>query len=189
MFLKIITLIVTLFIGTLYSIGFIVDSVYLEGFGISYAEILGSPLDYLAIGGVYMLNKFTKYLTLICFALACISIFVIPAFRSIKANSKIYTKVKAYVDFKSVPYILASFSPFLIIWMLQVIPETNEQVKGVIEKSVTLNDEICIIGETECISGTILRYRDAKVIFYNSSTKKASIYPDSVLAKATHYLK
>lgn len=60
MFSKILGLIFSILLTVAYVIGFIYDASYLEVFGVNYYEIMGSPLDYLSIGGMYLLLSYSK---------------------------------------------------------------------------------------------------------------------------------
>ena len=190
MIFKVVTLSTALVIGMLYVTGFVVDSVYLEVFGISYSEILGSPLDYLAIGGAYALRKYSYWSVTIAFFLPFLVAFGIDGLQKYKDDPTKYTSIKRYINSKSAPYLLASPLPiFLVILIYVVIPESKSYALTDLEKSKKEYDQIRIIGEDECIAGTILRYRGGKVFFYNHATEKTSIYNDSLLAEAIHYVR
>ena len=202
MIFKVVTFSTAFAIGMLYVTGFIFDSAFLEKFGISYAQILGSPLDYLAIGGIYALNKFSYWGVLIVFFLLFLFAFGIGVLQKYKDDPAIFTSVKRYVNSKSAPYLIASSSlVFLMSWIFLVITDSQNYALEVFEeskKNYALEafdeskknyDEICITGKDECIAGIILRYRGGKVFFYNHATEKSSIYNDSLLAKAIHSVK
>ena len=40
------------------------------------------------------------------------------------------------------------------------------------------SDLICVEGEEQCICGVVLRYRDSKVIFFDSELEETRVFPD-----------
>lgn len=179
MVLKLASLAFSIILGAMYCIGFIYDSAFLEEFGVNYYELLASPMDYLSIGGVHLLTLYSKNISFLFFGLGTLAVFYVPIKRRIQR-----AHVEKFIDIESTPYILLSMLPLAFIFLIPVIPVAKEDAKEIFETG--FNDLLCVEDVTPCEKGVILRYRDSKIVFYNSETKKASVYTDKRLIKAEH---
>lgn len=164
-------------IAVMYCIGFIYDASYLENFGVNHYEFVGGALEYLTIGGMYVLNEYAKNLTIIFLVLSVFAIAYHPIKRRIPKGL-----LEKNFDPESVPLILISLSSLMLIFILPVIADGKEHAKETLEKH---NDYI-IIKDVGCMQGSILRYRDSKIVFYNYKLKTVSVYPDSQLLEGGH---
>ncbi|WP_293267705.1 hypothetical protein [Neptunomonas sp.] len=178
MFSKILGLVFSILLTVAYVIGFIYDASYLEEFGVNYYEMMGSPLDYLSIGGMYLLLSYSENLSLLVTVLGIIGICYMPIKRGVPKDI-----IEKYVDIESVPYVLFSVIPIVFLLLLPVIPDAKEDAIEAIDKA---NDLLCIEDEGQCFYGVILRYRASKIIFYNSKSNKTNVYTDKKLLSATH---
>ena len=83
MFFKVVSLVFSVLLGMIYVIGFLYDSAFLEKFGVNYYEMLGSPLDYLSIGGIFLLTSYANNLSFLVFVLGVIGVIYMPVKRHI----------------------------------------------------------------------------------------------------------
>ncbi len=178
MFTKYLAIIFSILVTASYVIGFIYDSSFLDEFGINYYEIMGSPLDYLSIGGMYLLFSIAEHLMLLFGIFGLVGILYIPIKRRLRKNS-----IEKILDFESLPYILLSLIPFVLLLLL---PVGSDSTKLAAELKSQSSDVACIEGEPACLKGEVLRYRDSKLIFYNSESKETAVYPDGRVISVTH---
>lgn len=149
----------------------------MESFGINHYEFVGGALEYLTIGGIYVLNEYAKNLTVIFVLLSIFGIAYHPIKRRIPKDL-----LDKNFDPESVPLILVSLSSLLLIFILPVIADGKEQAKEVLQK----NNDLIIIKDVGCMEGSILRYRDSKIIFYNYKSQSVSVYTDKQLLESSH---
>lgn len=156
-----------------YVIGFIYDASFLEEFGVNYYEMIGSPLDYLSIGGMYLLFSYSQNLSYLMFGLGIIGICYVPLKRQLSRRS-----IEKYVDIESVPYVIFSLIPLLILFFLPIVADSKAAADKVKAKQENV---ICLEGQQQCLRGSVLRYRDSKVIFFESESKETKVFPDRVV--------
>ncbi len=170
MFPKALAIVFSALVSICYVIGFIYDASFLEVFGLSYYEMVGSPLDYLSIGGMYLLFSYSKNITILVFGLGLFGVCYVPIKRKIPRE-----KIEKFIDFESVPYIIFSLAPIFLLFFLPVHSDAVDAAKKVKEEN---SDMICVDGEVQCIKGVVLRYRDSKIIFFDSELEKTRVFPD-----------
>lgn len=170
MFYKILAISFSALITICYVVGFIYDASFLEEFGINYYEIIGEPLDYLSIGGMYLLFVYSKHLSVFVIGLAIFGICFVPLKRNIPRD-----KIEKIVDIESVPYVILSLAPLMFLLLFLVHFDAVDAAKEVRSKNTTF---ICVESEKECIKGAVLRYRNSKVIFFDSELKATRVFPD-----------
>lgn len=164
-------------VGTIYCIGFIYDASYLESFGINHYEFVGGALDYLTIGGMYILDKYAHNLTVIFLSLSVFAISFHPIKRRIPAEF-----IENNIDLESVPLIFLSLSSLLLIFILPVIADGENDAK----LTKNLNNDTILINNVGCLTGSVLRYRDSKIIFYDNKKGMVSVFSDKQLQKTIH---
>jgi hypothetical protein len=170
LFPKALAIVFSALVTICYVIGFIYDASFLEEFGLSYYEMIGSPLDYLSIGGMYLLFSYSQNLAILVFGLGLFGVCYVPLKRKIPRK-----KVEKFVDFESVPYIIFSLVPLFLLFLLPIHSDSVAAAEKVKKEST---DIICVEGEAQCINGVVLRYRDSKVIFFDSKLGETRVFPD-----------
>lgn len=178
MFPKILGLVFSILVTVSYVIGFMYDASFLEVFGVNYYEMIGPPLGYLSMGGMYLLLSYSNNLTLLVTVLGLVGIFYVPVKRRMPRKL-----VEEFVDLESVPYILFSVIPIAFLVILPVIPDAKKAAKDAIDNG---SDELCVEVMPQCLSGVVLRYRDSKIIFYDSKLKETFVFSDEKLISSTH---
>lgn len=178
MFTKIVSLVIPIILAITTAIGFIYDSVYLEEFGVGYYELIGSPTHYISIGGIYLLHTYAGNLKLIIIVLGLIGIFYKPLTQKISKHH-----LERFIDTDSLPYILIASSPIIL---MAIIPIIQDAQQAATEATTYASDRICITGQATCYDGVILRYRENKIIFYNSESKKTDVYLEKNLISSHH---
>ncbi|GAB3284803.1 hypothetical protein [Parahaliea aestuarii] len=178
MFIKTLSLLFSILVTVTYVIGFIYDASFLEEFGVNYYEMMGSPLDYLSIGGMLLLLSYSKNITWLVFVLGIIGICYVPLKRRIPKST-----LNKFIDIESLPFVVFSTIPIAFLLLIPVIPDAKKAAKEVIAAPA---DIICIEDEDRCFDGVVLRYRDSKIIFYNSELKETKVYTDRKLLSAKH---
>lgn len=173
MFPKVLAIVVSLLVTASYVIGFIYDASFLEEFGINYYEMIGSPLDYLSIGGMYLLFSYSKNLSYLVFGLGIIGICYVPLKRKLSRRS-----VENYVDIESVPYVTLSLLPLFLLFFLPIVSDAQTAAREVKTKQ---EDSVCLEGKQQCLQGSVLRYRESKVIFFESEAAETRVFPDRVI--------
>lgn len=170
LFPKALAIVFSALVSICYVTGFIYDASFLEEFGLSYYEMIGSPLDYLSIGGMYLLFSYSQNLTILVFGLGVVGVCYVPLKRKFPRE-----KVEKFIDFESVPYIIFSLAPLFLLFFLPIHSDSVTAAEKVKEEST---DVICVEGEAQCINGAVLRYRDSKIIFFDSELEETRVFPD-----------
>ncbi|MBU2954594.1 hypothetical protein [Marinobacter sp. F3R08] len=173
MFPKALAIVFSLLVTASYVIGFIYDASFLEEFGVNYYEMIGSPLDYLSIGGMYLLFSYSQNLSYLVFGLGIIGICYVPCKRKLSRRS-----IEKYVDTESVPYVIFSLIPLMLLFFLPIVTDSKTAADEVKAKQ---DDAICLEGQQQCLRGSVLRYRESKVIFFESESKETRVFPDRVV--------
>lgn len=150
--------VISVLVSITYVVGFLFDTAFLEQFQFAHYELIGNPLDYFAIGGMYLLFNFTKHLTVIGIIVALIGIGYMPIKRKLNLNI-----IKRYIDVESIPYVIFGTLPLFFIVIVPVIKDALASAEQF--KSSEIREEICVAYQEGCFKGIVLRYRDAKVIF------------------------
>ena len=156
--------VISALVSITYVLGFLFDAAFLEQFQFAHYELIGNPLDYFAIGGMYLLFNFTKHLTIIAIIVALIGIGFMPIKRKLNPGT-----IKKYVDPESIPYVLFGALPLLILVIVPVISDAKvsaEKFKGSVIK-----EEVCVTYQANCFKGIVLRYREGKVVFLSKDER------------------
>lgn len=178
--MKLIGTILSILITVFYVIGFLYDASFLESFGVNYYEMIGSPLDYLSIGGMYILFHYTNNLTPVVLTFGSIGVCYIPLKNLIQKHK---STIEKHIHIESIPYVLVGTIPIALLLMIPVIPNAKEEANNTKSE---IKDKICIDNKKECYEGVILRYRDSKIIFFNNKTQKTYVFTDKKLINAEH---
>ncbi|MDN2661833.1 hypothetical protein OW492_00410 [Psychromonas sp. 14N.309.X.WAT.B.A12] len=166
--------VVSSLVSITYVIGFILDSAFLEQFNFAHFELIGSALEYLAIGGIYIMFNFAKHFTIIGILAAIFGI----SYQTIK--TKLTKKnVGKFINLDGIPYVLLGVSPLLFILFSPVVKDAQNLALEFKESSA--KESICLINEDECQKGSIIRYRDSRVILLSKeevSFNLAKVIPE-----------
>lgn len=179
MFYKNLAILFSVFVSFCYVVGFVYDSSLLEEFGVNYYEMIGSPLDYLSIGGMYFFSLYAMNLTVAFFLVGCVSIAYYPVKRQV---SKRWLDKMGGVN--NLGVILLGFVPFVILFLaLNVHSDSVEYAKKIKSQN---KDMLCISESEKCLNGVVVKYRDSKVIFYDHEKNETRVYPDSRVSLVKH---
>lgn len=173
MFTKALMIVFSVVVTTCYVLGFIYDASFLEEFGIYYYEMIGSPLDYLSIGGMYLFFSYIQHWLYWVLGLGIIGICYVPLKRKNLRDS-----LEKYVHIESVPYVILSLLPILTLVFLPVVSDAQNAAS---KSKAKHDDSICLKGKDPCIQGKVLRYRDSKIIFFEYESKETKVFPDKVV--------
>jgi len=160
--------IVSTFVSITYVIGFILDAAFLEQFGFAHFELIGNALDYLAIGGIYLMFNFAKHFVYIGIFTAVVGIAYHPV--KVKCNREFINK---YINVDGVPYVLLGAIPLLFVVLLPVVTDAKSLADQF--KNAKASEKICIAGNSECFTGRVLRYRESKVVFISKDKESYNL--------------
>ncbi|QYJ95706.1 hypothetical protein [Shewanella spartinae] len=156
-----------------YVIGFIYDASFLEAFHLSYYELLGSPLDYLTIGGMYLALITTKNLL----AVVILSLLSSLLAAAISNYSHLFNQLLP--NRYNSAFVLLTLSPLgLILLMLVVHHSARANSENYKKDGNHIIQVEAATGQVVSYCGNILRYRDNKTVFYIPSNDKTMVVPD-----------
>jgi hypothetical protein len=178
LFPKFVAIIFSITITASYLIGFLYDSIFLEQFGVQYYQMIGSPLEYLSTGGMYILMSYATNFTVTIFVLGFFGAFYIPIKRLLQKHS-----IEKYVDLESLPYILISLVPLAVLFATPVAADAKEAAAEFRRHNA---DVICMDAQLTCLTGVVLRYRSSNIIFYNSESSETFVFPNNLLISVKH---
>lgn len=170
--------VVSFSISVTYILGFILDSAFLEQFGFAHFELIGASLDYLAIGGIYLMFNFAKHLFVIGVLSAIIGIIYSPLKKKITPKM-----INWFVDVESLPYVLLGTLPLFFVVFVPVVNDAQELANKL--KNSKATQEVCVKDSTTCYVGNVLRYRSSKVVFLSKSAESmnhAFVIPEKQIA-------
>ena len=157
-----------------YVIGFILDSAFLEQFGFAHYELIGDALDYLAIGGIYIMFNFANYFTIIGIVTAIFGI----SYQTIKRKCT-RNFVGKFINIDGIPYVLLGALPLFFVVLFPIIEDAKSLALEF--KNSEAKESICLIKKEKCNLGSIIRYRGSKVIFLSKdkgSLNLAKVIPE-----------
>ncbi|QYJ99758.1 hypothetical protein [Shewanella psychrotolerans] len=156
-----------------YVIGFIYDASFLEAFHLSYYELLGSPLDYLTIGGMYLTSIAARNLV------AVVILSLLSSLLAAAISNYSHLLIQMLPNRFNSTVVLLTLSPLGLILLMLVVHHSARANSENYKKDG--NHIIQVEGaDGQFVShcGNLLRYRDNKTVFYLPSNDKTMVIPD-----------
>ena len=176
-YLKILAGFLSALITIAYIVGFLYDAAFLEHLGVLYYEMVGSSLEYLTIGGMFLLLNFALSFAWITVLIAIFSCAYKPALSYIREKEFI---IQQYIDVTSIPYVVFGTIPMLMIAIIPISNKANQDADEHLN-SKTPRVRVCIQEPKVCYSGNVIKYREGKLIFLSkekSTYNKVLVIPE-----------
>jgi len=192
-----IPLFLAVFTAFIFTIGYLVETVSLEKFGLYNSELMPDTTTAITLGFRYVLLNSAAFLVVCCIYL----ITLLLALPSIKSTFDDLPKVKEWLDWSSKKFagIISVYKPlkslFLII-LITIIPIViwwNAIDSAGIEatKLIEVDDDVDTLilkGKTPVtVKGRVLRVRNGVLIFRDYTRQTTSLYPLSEVTRIEYF--
>jgi hypothetical protein len=184
--LKNFTIFVSLIMGSLFSLGFLYETVYLEGFGLNNSELAPEVSTSIAYGFRYaFLNGFMALFYLSAYGL--FSLFFFDSFKAdlsnwFNGNQFLSKHLKSTNSFLSKPLPKLYFPLGLVLlavalWLNAIVMGTKLANEIKEEKAI----ECILIEGKDSLEGHVVRVRDNLIVFWEKETEQTYIFPQKKL--------